>query len=115
QPRGDGLLQPSQYRSRHADAFVHRRWRERGIVGHVVVADHAVVAAASRVVAFSTLGSLGVTQDLARTCLRDMEGADPELVAEETLVMVSIVTARAAEAALKDRPALYAAVSEALM
>lgn len=54
---------------------------------------------------------MGVTQDLAHVCLSDMEGADPELVAEETLCLVATVTARALEVGLGEAPALATAVS----
>src|SRR5690625_2557187 len=46
---------------------------------------------------FATLGILGTTQELAQVSVRGMAGADPEVVAEETLSLVSVTTARAAE------------------
>lgn len=54
---------------------------------------------------FATLGILGLTQDLTHAVLEsigDLDGADPELVAEETLSLVSIATARAAEVGLAE-------------
>ena len=57
--------------------------------------------------AFATVGALGLTQDLTHAVLDsigDMEGADPELVAEETLCLVATATARAAEVGLQDEP-----------
>lgn len=57
--------------------------------------------------AFSTVGALGLTQDLTHAVLEsigDMDGADPELVAEETLCLVATATARAAEVGLEDEP-----------
>ena len=57
--------------------------------------------------AFATVGTLGLVQDLTHAVLdsiRDMEGADPELVAEETLCLVATATARAAEVGLQDEP-----------
>lgn len=58
---------------------------------------------AGRFVAFATLGVLSVTQELAGAILENIDGADPELVAEETLCLVATATARAAEAALRDQ------------
>lgn len=55
--------------------------------------------------AFASIGTLGLTQDLTHAVLDsigDMEGADPELVAEETLCLVATATARAAEVGLKE-------------
>ena len=57
--------------------------------------------------AFATVGTLGLVQDLTHAVLDsigDMEGADPELVAEETLCLVATATARAAEVGLQDEP-----------
>jgi len=57
--------------------------------------------------AFATVGALGLTQDLTHAVLEsigDMEGADPELVAEETLCLVATATARAAVIGLEDEP-----------
>ena len=59
------------------------------------------------VTAFATVGALGLTQDLTHAVLEsigDMEGADPELVAEETLCLVATATARAAAVGLEDEP-----------
>jgi len=59
------------------------------------------------VTAFATIGALGLTQDLTHAVLEsigDMEGADPELVAEETLCLVATATARAAAVGLEDEP-----------
>jgi hypothetical protein len=57
--------------------------------------------------AFATVGALGLTQDLTHAVLDsigDMDGADPELVAEETLCLVATATARAAAVGLEDEP-----------
>lgn len=57
--------------------------------------------------AFATVGALGLTQDLTHAVLEsigNMDGAEPELVAEETLSLVAIATARAAEVGLQDEP-----------
>lgn len=63
---------------------------------------------AGRVVAFTTLGTLNVTQELAGTVLSDIDGADPDLVAEETLCLVAMASARAAEVGLRDDPSTAA-------
>ena len=66
--------------------------------------------------AFATLGVLSTTQDLARATLEGIDGADPELVAEETLCLVATATARAAEVGLREAPpAPAAAVAQALL
>lgn len=61
----------------------------------------------ARFTSFATVGALGLTQDLTHAVLGsigDMEGADPELVAEETLCLVATATARAAEVGLEEEP-----------
>ncbi|MEX0746727.1 MAG: hypothetical protein WED81_03895 [Rhodothermales bacterium] len=70
---------------------------------------------AGRFVAFSTLGVLSVTQDLAGAILEDVVGADPELVAEETLCLVATATARAAEVALREHPSIAELAASALI
>ena len=55
------------------------------------------------------------TQELARACLGGIEGADPELVAEETLCLVATATARAVEVGAGERSAELAGVIEALL
>ncbi|WP_022835557.1 hypothetical protein [Salisaeta longa] len=60
----------------------------------------------ARYATFATVGALGLTQDLTHTMLRslgDIEGADPELIAEETLCLVATATARAVAVALSKR------------
>lgn len=64
---------------------------------------------------FATLGALGTTQDLARTTLASIEGADQELVAEETLCLVATTTARAAQVGLREAPSLASAVVPSLL
>ncbi len=59
----------------------------------------------ARLLAFATLGTLTATQELAARVLAGMEGADPELTAEETLCLVATATARAAEVGLGADPA----------
>lgn len=69
-------------------------------------------------VSFATVGALGLVQDLTHDVLNsvgDMEGADPELIAEETLCLVATATARAAEVGLKDEPDVAAPVRQALL
>ena len=66
------------------------------------------------IVAFCSLGALNVTQELAGAILRDIEGADPDLVAEETLCLVTIVTLRAAQAGLREWPDAVAAAEPVL-
>lgn len=61
----------------------------------------------ARFTSFATVGALGLTQDLTHAILEnigDLEGADPELVAEETLCLVATATARAAEVGLEEEP-----------
>ncbi|MBO6574263.1 MAG: hypothetical protein JJ896_02510 [Rhodothermales bacterium] len=43
---------------------------------------------------FAVLGAVTTAQQIAGRCLESMEGADPELVAEETLALLSVTTAR---------------------
>lgn len=69
----------------------------------------------SRFTAFTTLGVLGTTQDLARISLEFMPKADPELVAEETLCLVSTATARAAEVGLRQESVVGSAVSPTVL
>lgn len=69
----------------------------------------------ARFTAFATMGALGTTQELASLCLNDVGEADSELVAEETLSLVAITTARAAEVGLRSHPDIAEAVIEPLM
>ena len=67
---------------------------------------------------FATVGTLGLTQDLTHAVLEsigDMEGSDPELVAEETLCLVATATARAAEVGLQDEPEHAPTIVETLL
>lgn len=66
----------------------------------------------ARFTAFATLGALGTTQELAAICLDDIAKAESEIVAEETLSLVAVTTARAAEVGLRENPAIAAAVIE---
>ncbi len=56
-----------------------------------------------------------MTQDLARAILESIPGADPEVVAEETLALVATATARAAEVALRDAPEIAGAARDVLL
>ena len=70
------------------------------------------------VTAFATIGALGLTQDLTHAVLEsigDMEGADPELVAEETLCLVATATARAAAVGLEEEPDLAPPIVQTLL
>ncbi len=72
----------------------------------------------ARFTSFATVGALGLTQDLTHAVLEsigDMEGTDPELVAEETLCLVATATARAAEVGLENEPQHASTVVETLL
>lgn len=65
--------------------------------------------------AFATLGVIGTTQDLSRQVLSNIDGADPELVAEETLCLVATASARAAQVGLREHPELAETVVPVLL
>jgi hypothetical protein len=72
----------------------------------------------ARFTSFATVGALGLTQDLTHAILEsvgDMEGSDPELVAEETLALVATATARAAEVGLQEEPQHAPTIVETLL
>ena len=74
--------------------------------------------AVARYTAFATAGTLSVTQDLTHAVLGsigDMDGADSELVAEETLCLTATATARAAEVGAQDTPSIAAIVQDVLL
>ena len=50
---------------------------------------------------FAATGAVNATQDLVRHVRAGVEGADAELVAEETLVLVAVATSRAVEVGLR--------------
>ncbi len=67
---------------------------------------------------FATVGTLGLVQDLTHAVLDsigDMEGADAEVVAEETLCLVAVATARAAAVGLEDEPTPRPVVVQTLL
>ena len=69
--------------------------------------DVALHNRAAQTAAFTTVGALSTTQDITHALLGDigdMEGTDPELVAEETLCLVATATARAVQVGLKAEP-----------
>ena len=68
----------------------------------------------ARFVAFATIGSLSIVQQMAGAVLEDVIGADPDLVAEETLCLVATATARASDVGLKEAPEIAAAASAAI-
>lgn len=47
------------------------------------------------ITSFATLGAVTVAQECARAVLGTIEGADPQVVVEETLALVAVATARA--------------------
>jgi hypothetical protein len=69
---------------------------------------------AARITTFATLGALGTTQELVRVVVGEMQDADADLVAEETLTMIGLATARAAEVGLRDEAEVAAVVVPAL-
>ena len=70
---------------------------------------------AARTSAFAAAAALSTTQDVVRAVLPTLtDQADPGLVAEETLALVSTVTARALEVGLRQRPEVLAAAAGAL-
>ena len=70
----------------------------------------------TRISVFAASAALSIAQDLVRVVLPALtDAADPELVAEETLVLVSVVTARAVEVGLKDTPEAMEAAGQALV
>lgn len=67
---------------------------------------------------FATVGALGLTQDLTHAVLEsvgDMDGSDPELIAEETLCLVATATSRAAAVGLQDEPEHAPTIVETLL
>ena len=69
----------------------------------------------ARLVAFATAGAFQTTQDLVGRIASDVAGADVNVVAEETLALVAVATARAAEVGLRANPDAAQAASAALL
>lgn len=69
----------------------------------------------ARFMAFATIGTINVTQHLAASVLASIEGADADLVAEETLCLVATATSRTAGVGLKDDPEIADAASSAIL
>jgi hypothetical protein len=72
----------------------------------------------AQITAFTTVGVLGTTQDITHALLGtigEMEGTDPELVAEETLCLVATATARAVSVGLKEEPQHASVAHDALL
>ena len=80
-----------------------------------MVDQEIVLGRLSRFTAFTTLGVLGTTQDVVRTCLEQMPKSDPENVAEETLCLVATTTARAAEVGLRQENGVSSVVAPTLL
>ncbi len=74
-----------------------------------------VLSRLSRFTAFASLGVIGTTQDLARLALEHVENSDPEKVAEETLCLVAVTTARAAEVGLRQEQQISSVVVPTLL
>lgn len=75
-----------------------------------------MAASSARIAVFAATAALSATQDLVRAVLPELtDAADPELVAEETMVLVATLTARAVEVGLKDVPEAMSAAGQALM
>lgn len=77
--------------------------------------EHPSLQRVAHIVAFATVGALGTTQDVTHAILDHVEGAEPELVAEETLCLVAAATARAAEVGLEAEPEHASVVSATLL
>ncbi len=69
---------------------------------------------AARFASFAALGSLSATQEMMMAALEQAPGADPELLAEETLCLVSAAATRAAELCLVAHPEAAPGVLAAL-
>ena len=67
-------------------------------------------------VTFAATGTVSAAQDLVRRVREGVEGVDPELVAEETLVLVATATSRAAAVGFRAAPdEVREAISEAVL
>lgn len=70
---------------------------------------------ASRASTFVALGVLTTTQHIAGLVLERFGGADPQLVAEESLALVSVASARAASVGFDPSSAVRAAVCQSAL
>lgn len=68
------------------------------------------VRTAAEVATFISTGILTTVQQILGTALTEIAGADPDLVAEETLSMVSVLTARQVAGVLEGHSPLEAAL-----
>ncbi len=68
----------------------------------------------ARLTAFASMGALSLMQDLSRQVMQSIPTADPEVVAEETLALVAVSTARAAGVGLQALPDAAQAAAGAL-
>lgn len=82
------------------------------------MSDGSADGRVARLTTFATAGAVTTAQEIASVVLVDIDHADPNVVAEETLCLVATVTARAIEAsasefahvvstALEELPLLY--------
>ncbi len=75
--------------------------------------DRSAASAAASLTAFVVAGSVTTAQEIVTALIQSMPGADHRVVAEETLSLLAVVSARAVEAGAD--PTLAAAVSQALV
>ena len=66
-------------------------------------------------VAFASLGTMSTVQDLSAAALSSLTDGRPDLVAEETLCLVCVVSARAAAFGFRERTPLAHAAAEVLL
>lgn len=69
----------------------------------------------ARVTAFATLGSLTTTQQIAGSVLSLPGEADPSIVVEESLALVSVVSARVVEGGLREFAAEREAATKSIL
>lgn len=66
-------------------------------------------------VAFASLGTMSTVQDLSAAALSGVGDGRPDVVAEETLCLVCVVSARAAAFGARERPEFGAAAADLLL
>ena len=69
----------------------------------------------ARVTSFVTAGVLNTTQQLVQGVMNDIEGAESDLVVEETLCLVATATSRAMTVGLRKEPTAAQVVPSALL